>query len=286
MSIGYFSDELCDWLTRYMKTNHEGVSFFRRLRKRLQSHAVHFKLPVDGFILPASEDGFQIDTNALRPPFPVTVIEYATSDGELGSGEFRSSKRLVMAVDEPDSVVLFPAFLRDDTGWWIPPFIYWRFYYGKDVTLSRSKPKVFGEDVLSAGETWDGAVPRRMPLDHYISAELRNMNQELSVYMDFCKALAEYDTEIIDHRPDAETARKRRLRGKKPLYTYKVITITGKRRVSEVSKGGTHASPVAHLRRGHWRTYKSGVRGWVNAMMINGTNGIVVKDYKVESRHE
>lgn len=284
MSMGYFSDEFCDWLTRYMKTNHEGVPFFRRLRKRLQSHAVHFKLPVDGFILPASEDGFQIDTNALRPPFPVTVIEYATSDGELGSGEFRSSKRLVMAVDEPDSVVLFPAFLRDDTGWWIPPLIYWRFYYGKDVTLSRSKPKVFGEDVLSAGETWDGAVPRRMPLDHYISAELRNVNQELSVYMDFCKALAEYDTEIIDHRPDAETARKRRIRGKKPLYTYKVITITGKRRVSEVSKGGTHASPVAHLRRGHWRTYKSGRKSWVRAAMINGTDGIVVKDYKMESR--
>ena len=96
--------------------------------------------------------------------------------------------------------------------------------------------------------------------------------------------LAEYDTESTDHLPDAETARKRRIRGKKPLYTYKVITITGKRRVSEVSKGGTHASPVAHLRRGHWRTYKSGVRGWVNAMMINGTDGIVVKDYKVEPR--
>jgi hypothetical protein len=114
--------------------------------------------------------------------------------------------------------------------------------------------------------------------------ELKNLNQELSVYMDFCKALAEYETEIIDHRPDAETARKRRIRGKKPLYTYKVITITGKRRVSEVSKGGTHASPVAHLRRGHWRTYKSGRKSWVRAAMINGTDGIVVKDYKMESR--
>jgi hypothetical protein len=123
-----------------------------------------------------------------------------------------------------------------------------------------------------------------MSVDHYASAQMENVSQELSVYIDFCNALAEYETEFTDHRPDAELARQRRIRGKKPLYTYKVITITGKRRVSEVSKGGTHASPVAHLRRGHWRTYKSGRKSWVRAAMINGTDGIVVKDYKVESR--
>jgi len=284
VSAGYFSDEFCDWLTRYMKTNHKGVPFFKRLRKRLQSHAVHFKLPENGYVLPDSGDNVIISTDVLKPPFPTTVIEYATADSELKPGEFRSSKRLILAVDEADSVVLFPAFFRDDRACWIPPFVYWRFYYGKEIALSRSKAKALSDDILAAGETWDGAVPRAMPLDHYIAAELRNLNQELSVYMDFCKALAEYDTEIIDHRPDAETARKRRLRGKKPLYTYKVITITGKRRVSEISKGGTHASPVAHLRRGHWRTYKSGRKSWVRAAMINGTDGIVVKDYKVESR--
>lgn len=284
MSAGYFSDEFCDWLTRYMKTTHEGVPFFRRLRKRLQSHAVHFKLPENGYVLPDSGDSVIISTDVLKPPFPITVIEYTTADSELEPGQFRSSKRLILAVDEADSVVLLPAFFRDDRDCWIPPFLYWRFYYGKEITLSRSEAKALSDDVLVAGEAWEGAVPRAMRLDHVIAAELRNLNQELSVYMDFCKALAEYDTEFTDHRPDAETARKRRLRGKKPLYTYKVITITGKRRVSEVSKGGTHASPVAHLRRGHWRTYKSGRKSWVRAAMINGTDGMVVKDYKVESR--
>jgi hypothetical protein len=284
MSIGYFSDEFCDDLTRYMKTKPQGAAFFGRLRKRLQSHAVHFKLPEDGYVLPDSGDSVIVATDVLKPPFPTTVIEFVTADSVLKPGEFRSSKRLVMAVDEGDSVVLFPAFFRDHKACWIPPAIYWRFYYGKEITLSRSEAKALTDDILAAGEVWDGAISSWMSLDLYITAELRNLNQELSVYMDFCKALAEYDTEFTDHRPDAELARQRRIRGKRPLYTYKVITITGKRRVSEVGKGGTHASPVAHLRRGHWRTYKSGRKSWVRAAMINGTDGIVVKDYKVESR--
>jgi hypothetical protein len=284
MSIGYFSDEFCDDLTRYMKTTPQGAAFFGRLRKRLHSHAVHFKLPEDGYVLPDSGDSVIISTDVLKPPFPTTVIEYATADSELKPGEFRSSKRLILTVDEGDSVVLYPAFINDDSGKWVPPLVHWRFYYGKEIVLSRSEAKVITDDILAVGEAWDGAVSSRTSLDHFIPNELRNLNQELSVYMDFCKALAEYDTEFTDHRPDAELARQRRIRGKKPLYTYKVITITGKRRVSEVSKGGTHASPVAHLRRGHWRTYKSGRKSWVRAAMINGTDGIVVKDYKVESR--
>jgi len=284
MSIGYFSDEFCDDLTRYMKTKPQGAAFFGRLRKRLHSHAVHFKLPEDGYVLPDSGDSVIVFTDVLKPPFPTTVIEFVTADSVLKPGEFRSSKRLVMAVDEGDSVVLYPAFIKDDSGKWVPPLVHWRFYYGKELMLSRSKAKVITDDILAVGEAWDGAVTSRASLDHFVPNELRNLNQELSVYMDFCKALAEYDTEFTDHRPDAELARQRRIRGKRPLYTYKVITITGKRRVSEISKGGTHASPVAHLRRGHWRTYKSGRKSWVRAAMINGTDGIVVKDYKVESR--
>lgn len=284
MSAEYFSDEFCDDLKRYMKSTPEGAAFFGRLRKRLQSHAIHFKLPENGYVLPDYGDSVPIPTDVLKPPFPTTVIEFATADGPLAVNEFRSSKRLVLAVDESDSVVLYPAFINDNDGKWVPPLVHWRFYYGKEIVLSRSQPKELTDDILAVGEAWEGAVSSRTSLSNFIPNELRNLNQELSVYMDFCKALAEYETEFVDHRPDAETARKRRLRGKKPLYTYKVITITGKRRVSEVSKGGTHASPVAHLRRGHWRTYKSGRKSWVNAAMVNGTDGMVVKDYKVESR--
>lgn len=288
MSIGYFSNEFCDDLKWFAKSNQAGAGYFNRIRKRIESRAVHFQLPHGGYILPKEGDEVVIETDILRPPFPTTVIEYTEGGGELRAGETPSTKRLVLAVDENDGVTLFPAYYADAQDIWQPPTIYWRFIYGRSFALSRTKPRDFSDDdVIRYGECWPGAVAAvkvPMSLEKYASIELSNINQELSVYMDFCLAMSQYETEIVDQRPDAQVQRLRRLRGKKPLMTYKVITITGKRKVSKEGKGGTHASPVTHLRRGHWRHYKSGKRSWVAAALVNGKDGMVVKDYKVEAR--
>jgi hypothetical protein len=290
VSIGYFSDEFCNDLKYFARSNPAGAGYFNRIRKRIQGRAVHFQLPHGGYILPKATDEVFIDTDILRPPFPTTVIEYSEGGGELRAGETPSTKRLVLAVDEADGVTLFPAYYADNHDIWQPPNLYWRFMYGRSFTLSRTKPRDFyDDDAIRYGEGWPGvlaSVKMPMSLEQYASIELSNINQELSVYMDFCLAMSQYETEIVDQKPDAQAQKLRRLRGKKPLYTYKVITITGKRKVSKEAKGGTHASPVTHLRRGHWRTYKSGKRGWVEAALINGKDGMVVKDYKVEARYE
>lgn len=48
-------------------------------------------------------------------------------------------------------------------------------------------------------------------------------------------------------------------------------------------QGGTHASPRRHQVRGHWRTYKSGKRGWVNECWKgDASKGTVFKDYKIK----
>lgn len=290
MSIGYFSNEFCDDLKYFAKTNPAGAGYFNRVRKRIESRAVHFQLPHGGYILPKANDEVVIDTDILRPPFPTTVIEYSEGDGKLRVDETPSTKRLVLAVDEGDGVTLLPAYYADYHDLWQPPTIYWRFIYGRSFALQRTKPTHFyNDDALRYGEAWPGvlaAVKMPMSLQTYASIELSNVGQELSVYMDFCMAMSQYETEIVDQKPDAQAQKLRRLRGKKPLLTYKVITITGKKKVSKEGKGGTHASPVTHLRRGHWRHYKSGKRAWVAAALINGKDGMVVKDYKVEARHE
>lgn len=49
------------------------------------------------------------------------------------------------------------------------------------------------------------------------------------------------------------------------------IHITSEPRAASSPKGGTHASPIPHDRRGHWRQYKAtGKRVWVNNSKING----------------
>jgi hypothetical protein len=290
MSIGYFSDEFCEDLKKFAKRNHKAAPYFNKIRRRIQANAIHFALPHGGYILPKDGDEVSIDTDILRPPFPCTLIEYSEGGGFLMPGETPSTKRLVMAVDEGDGVAIFPAYYADDHDIWQPPNIYWRFLYGRRFSLSRTKPKDFqNDDAIRYEEGWAGVVSSAkipMSLDQYASMELRNINQELSVYMDFCLALSQYETDIVEQKPDAQAQKLRRIRSKPPLFTYKVITITGKRKVYTETKGGTHASPVTHLRRGHWRHYKSGKRSWVEAALINGKDGMVAKDYKVEARNE
>lgn len=287
MKEGYFSDEFCDDLAEYSRINPPGSPYFNRMRNKIKKHGIHFKLPDGGYVLPNDSDTITIDTDTLKPPYPVSVIEYPVTSDDLRAGETSSTKRLVLAVDEQDSVVLFPAYFIDEADKWIPPVLYWRIKYGCRFSLSRTVPKELkDEDGLSWNEGWPGAfagLKAPMTIDQYAARELANINQEISVYIDMCMALADYEVEMLDHKPDERTRKLRRLRGKPPPYTYKIITITGKKKERR-SLGGTHASPVAHLRRGHWRHYKSGKRVWVDAMVVNGTYGMLVKDYRVEKR--
>lgn len=81
--------------------------------------------------------------------------------------------------------------------------------------------------------------------------------------------------------------RKRAAKGKKPLFAWHTVTIsaTPKVAVATPDVAGTHASPRAHDRRGHWRIYKaSGKRVWVKHCRVgNPADGVVFKDYRIRS---
>ena len=66
----------------------------------------------------------------------------------------------------------------------------------------------------------------------------------------------------------------------------KFIRITGEIAVRNEPKGGTHASPQAHMREAHWRTYKaSGKCVWINEMAIKGGSP-VPRNYRVDHRKQ
>jgi hypothetical protein len=66
----------------------------------------------------------------------------------------------------------------------------------------------------------------------------------------------------------------KRERSGKPAYPVVTYVNVGELRqaMERTSRGGTHASPVPHFRRGHVRTYESGKKVWIDSMLINCRN--------------
>lgn len=89
------------------------------------------------------------------------------------------------------------------------------------------------------------------------------------------------------YRPTAQPTfinRKRKAKGKQPLtFDWTTVEI-GPLKSKTEPKGGTHASPRLHDRRGHWRTYKAtGKRGWVRDCKVGDSSlGVVFHDYQVK----
>lgn len=78
--------------------------------------------------------------------------------------------------------------------------------------------------------------------------------------------------------------KKRIAKGKAPIYEWHTVVIEPPKPKVE-PKGGTHASPRLHDRRGHWRTCKDGMKKiWVKACKVgNAAKGTVFKDYTWKS---
>ena len=80
------------------------------------------------------------------------------------------------------------------------------------------------------------------------------------------------------------TSKRRMANGKPPLrYSWRTVTVGGPKSEHRDALGGTHASPRAHTRRGHWRNLRTGKRVWVRDCKVgDAALGSVFHDYKVE----
>ena len=79
---------------------------------------------------------------------------------------------------------------------------------------------------------------------------------------------------------------KRKSKGKSALtFDWHTIEIEPPKAKND-PQGGTHASPRRHQSRGHWRTYKSGKRGWVKECWKgDASKGTVFKDYQLKEKN-
>jgi hypothetical protein len=90
------------------------------------------------------------------------------------------------------------------------------------------------------------------------------------------------------YRPEATKSlinRARAAKGKPPaLFSWTTVNVEPAQERGG-HQGGTHASPRLHDRRGHWRTYPSGKRGWVKACKVgDASRGAVFHDYQIKEQ--
>ena len=82
---------------------------------------------------------------------------------------------------------------------------------------------------------------------------------------------------------DTFTNRRKMQQGKAPTYDWTTVYIEPAKPRS-ASKGGTHASPRLHDRRGHLRRLTTGKNVWVKACKVgDASKGAIFHDYKIEA---
>lgn len=89
-------------------------------------------------------------------------------------------------------------------------------------------------------------------------------------------------TSTVAYLPTRQRHASRRAAGRKPAFEWRTVVIESVRPNVE-HKGGTHASPRQHDRRGHWSHSKLGKKFWVPPCKVGkASNGTVFHDYVVK----
>jgi len=118
--------------------------------------------------------------------------------------------------------------------------------------------------------------------DKATRAIINDTRDEIIFLIQMCSVINCENVKLDAIDPSVTLNKKRKRKGKTPLFRYHVLQI-GKTGRETNDIGGTHASPRMHLRRGHIRRLQSGKTTWVRPSMVNPTSkeGVVMKDYRV-----
>lgn len=154
-----------------------------------------------------------------------------------------------------------------------------------EVSESRSMLSMFVRD--SKNREWSYSYSVVLEV---VSGELKSkffdiqppkeMPDEICLISIFIQAMHCKNVEKKEHTPDEKLQKARAKRGKKPLFSYWTLELTDQKTESGDARGGTHASPRLHLRRGHPRQFKPGHWTWVQPCAVGNKNlGMVHKDY-------
>jgi len=120
--------------------------------------------------------------------------------------------------------------------------------------------------------------------------ELENLQEHFASSLKRVVAIIEHinqpNIEYVDHVISEKLNKKRKKKGKLPLYSYKTLKINNSKKFVKLggSSGIARAEYRAHSRRGNWHTSKTtGKRWWVRSCRVGDKAlGVVEKEYIVE----
>ncbi|CAN7335336.1 hypothetical protein LJR034_001718 [Caballeronia sp. LjRoot34] len=112
-----------------------------------------------------------------------------------------------------------------------------------------------------------------------LSQVIVDAHDEVGMVVQACTVLNCTNVQTVDVPPGRASNAVRTARNQTPFYTYKVLQLKAEAPAAHPA-GGTHASPRAHLRRGHIRRLPDKTT-WVRASFVNpgSERGVVDKDY-------
>lgn len=267
--------------------------------------AIHFTMPDGGCLF--DDDLKGIRGGVVRLPYPRVTLEFAddgkhlvlaiemsaTEAHEFGrwlgearaySGAAQEHWERYLAIIESrvgDSIFVYALhasasaseWTHPDVGWFMPRSG-WGDYDGSELTIA-------GEPILLLGGHWKDR-------DDIEAAREAILAPGARAVLELVEALTCSNVRVETVQSVLPAVNVRRVRdGKLPLYETKVLTIDigeAKQSGSGAERGGMHASPRQHLRRGHIRELANGKRIWIQAMTVGG-KGFIRKGYRIRAIH-
>ena len=186
-----------------------------------------------------------------RPPFQKCMVCW-----EGNSANFKSMKLWVLvAGNDPEEGIVLTAWRKPKENW-----------------VAASPNMVYCVE--------DGQV-RYGPVDENTTMDKTEAEMLLGFVSAWYESLSRRSEAYMPVVAPTFTNRRKIAQGKMPTYDWRTVVIEPVKPRSE-DKGGTHASPRLHDRRGHLRRLRSGKNVWVKACKVGDpTKGAVFHDYKI-----
>lgn len=186
-----------------------------------------------------------------RPPFEKCMVCW---EGKSSSGQ-RMEMHMITVGTDPEEGIIISAFR-------VP-------YNGKPVA---SAMMVYAVD--------DGLV-RYGPVEESEHIDQREAQMILGFVSAWLGSMSRRTEAYIPSVAQTFTNRRKIEQGKAPSYDWRTVVIEPASPRQE-PKGGTHASPRQHDRRGHLRRLRSGKNVWVKPHKVGDpSKGYVFHDYKI-----